>query len=159
MVGTPSKRDIPSLPGARVLVVEARYHARINDLLLQGARRVLDASGVACELARVPGALEIPPAIRLAADSGRFDAYVAIGCVIRGETFHFELVAAESCRGLMELGTRLGLPIGNGVLTVNNTQQAVVRAAPGGEDKGGQAALAALTLLALARRMNRVEAS
>ena len=159
MVGRPSKRDIPSLPGARILVVEARYHARINDLLLQGARRVLDASGVNAELTQVPGALEIPPAIRLAADSGRFDAYVAIGCVIRGETFHFELVAAESCRGLMELGTRLGLPIGNGILTVNNTQQAVVRAAPGGEDKGGQAALAALTLLALARRMNRVEAS
>ncbi len=153
MVGTPSKRDIPSLPGARVLVVEARYHARINDLLLQGARRVLDAAGVASELARVPGALEIPPAIRLAADSGRFDAYVAIGCVIRGETLHFELVAGESCRGLMDLGTRMALPIGNGILTVNTTQQAVIRAAPTGEDKGGQAALAALTLLALARRV------
>ncbi len=159
MVGTPSKRQIPSLPGARVLMVEARYHARINDLLLQGARRVLDAAGATSELVRVPGALEIPPAIRFAADSGRFDAYVAIGCVIRGETLHFELVASESCRGLMELGTRLALPVGNGILTVNSTQQAVVRAAPGGEDKGGQAALAALVLLALARRMTRVEAS
>lgn len=157
MAGSPTAREIPSLPGARVLLVEARYHARINDLLVQGARRVLDTAGAETELLRVPGALEIPPAIRLAADSGRYDAYVALGCVIRGETFHFELVAVESCRGLMELGTGRGLAIGNGILTVNNVQQAVVRAAPGGEDKGGHAALAALTLLALARRLATTE--
>ncbi len=152
MAGTPLPEGIPRLEGARVLIVEARYHAAINDLLLTGAQRMLDRAAVRYEQVRVPGALEIPTAIRLAADGGRFQGYVALGCVIRGETFHFDLVAGESCRGLVELGTRQGLAIGNGILTVENEAQARVRAAPDGEDKGGFAAFAALTLMELALR-------
>lgn len=152
MAGAGAGLDLPPLPGARVLVVEARFYAAINDLLLAGARAVLDAAGVAHEHAVVPGALEVPPAIALAHGSGRFAAYVALGCVIRGETTHYELVAGESCRGLMELGIRERVPIGNGILTVENDAQALVRADPRGQDKGGGAALAALSLLALRRR-------
>lgn len=151
MAGTPGIADVPELAGARVLVVDAPYHERVCKLLREGARRVLADARVEVVHRSVPGALEIPTAIAIAAASGRFDAYVALGCVIRGETIHFELVAGESCRGLVELGLRRGLAVGNGILTVDSEAQALVRADPGGEDKGGFAALAALRLLELRR--------
>ena len=153
MAGAGAAADVPHLPGARVLVVEARFYAHINDLLLAGARRTLEAAGAEVAHVVVPGALEIPPAVAMAQAAGRFDAYVALGCVIRGETTHYELVAGESCRGLMELGVRTGAAIGNGILTVENEAQALVRADPGDQDKGGGAALAALHLLAWRRAL------
>ena len=154
MAGTPDIEDIPQLPGVRILLVEARYHTAINDLLLTGARGVLEQAGARIEHLVVPGALEIPPAIRIASDlDRRIAGFVAIGCVIRGETTHYELVAGDSCRGIMELGTRLGLAIGNGILTVENEAQAIERADPAQQDKGGHAALAALTLVAFRRRL------
>ena len=136
---------------ARVLIAEARFYAHLNDLLLQGARAVLDAAGHVHETLTVPGALEIPGAIALAAESGRYDAFVALGVVIRGETWHFEIVAGESARGLMAL-TLDGLAIGNGILTVENEAQALVRARPDDKDKGGDAAKAALAMLHLRQR-------
>ena len=148
MAGPGAAAEVPHLPGARVLIVEARFYAHINDLLLTGARRVLEAASAEVAHVVVPGALEIPPAIATAQAAGRFDAYVALGCVIRGETTHYELVAGESCRGLMDLGVRAGAAVGNGILTVENEQQALVRADPADQDKGGGAALAALRLLA-----------
>lgn len=153
MAGAGAAADVPHLPGARVLVVEARFYAHINDLLFAGARRALEAAGAEVAHVVVPGALEIPPAVAMAQAAGRFDAYVALGCVIRGETTHYELVAGESCRGLMELGIRTGAAIGNGILTVENEGQALVRADPGDQDKGGGAALAALRLLAWRRAL------
>jgi len=134
---------------ARVLIVEARYYAHLNDMLLAGARRALDGHDV--EVITVPGALEVPGAISLASDGGEFDAYVGLGVVIRGETYHFEIVAGESARGIMAL-TMDGLPVGNGILTVENEAQAIVRADPGQGDKGGDAARAALALLQLQER-------
>ena len=134
---------------ARILIVEARFYGQLNDLLLQGAKAALAEHDV--ETVAVPGALEIPGAIALAAESGRFDAYVALGVVIRGETFHFEIVAGESARALMAL-TLDGLAIGNGILTVENEAQALERADPTRKDKGGEAAKAALAMLALQRR-------
>ena len=134
---------------ARILIVEARFYGQLNDLLLQGAKAALAEHDV--ETVAVPGALEIPGAIALAAESGRFDAYVALGIVIRGETFHFEIVAQESARGLMAL-TLDGLAIGNGILTVENEAQALERADPKGKDKGGEAAKAALAMLELKGR-------
>jgi 6,7-dimethyl-8-ribityllumazine synthase len=155
MAGTPDIKDIPKLPGARIMVVEARYHTAINDLLLTGARGVLEQAGVRMEHLVVPGALEIPPAIRIASDlAAEIAGFVALGCVIRGETTHYELVAGDSCRGIMELGTSLGLAIGNGILTVENEAQAIERADPGQQDKGGHAALAALALVAFRRRLS-----
>ena len=147
MAGAGAGAAVPFVPGARVLVVEARFHARINDLLLAGAGSALAAAGAEPTWLTVPGALELPPAIAMAEAAGGFDAYVALGCVIRGETTHYELVSEESCRGLMELGTRLGLAIGNGILTVENEHQAIVRADPRSQDKGGGAVVAALSLL------------
>lgn len=153
MAGAAQAFELPGeVAGARVLVVVAPYHRAVTDLLLEGARAVLARSEVASETVEVPGALEIPTAIAIAAESGRFDAYVALGCVLRGETIHFDLVAGESCRALAELGIRQRLPIGNGILTVDTLAQAVERADPARQDKGGHAARAALALLALARR-------
>ncbi len=139
--------------GARILIVEARFYDDINDMLVRGARTALEEAGAAFEHVVVPGALEIPPAIALALRTGRYDAYVALGCVIRGETTHYELVSGESCRGIMDLGTRRDAVVGNGILTVENEAQAIVRADPAQADKGGDAARAALTLLALKRRL------
>lgn len=153
MAGAGAEIEVPHLPGARVLVIEARFYADVSDLLLAGARLMLTRSGAGVTHVVVPGALEIPPALAIAQASGRFDAYVALGCVIRGETTHYELVAGESCRGLMELGVRTGAAIGNGILTVEDEAQALVRADPDTQDKGGAAALAALTLLALRRTL------
>ncbi len=136
---------------AHVLIAEARFYAHLNDMLLAGARAAIDAGGHSHDTVTVPGALELPAAISLAADVGTYDAFVALGIVIRGETFHFEIVAGESARGLMAL-TLDGLAVGNGILTVENEAQAVVRADPSQADKGGDAAKAALALLALKGR-------
>lgn len=133
---------------ARFLIVEARFYDHLNDMLIAGAKAALKAAGHQFEVITVPGALEIPGAISLAEQSGDYDGYVAIGVVIRGETYHFEIVAGESARGIMAL-TMDGIAIGNGVLTVENEAQALVRADPGQKDKGGEAAKAALALLAL----------
>jgi 6,7-dimethyl-8-ribityllumazine synthase len=133
---------------ATVLLVEARFYPRLNDMLLEGARAAIEAAGHKHEILTVPGALELPGAIALAARSGRFCAFVALGVVIRGETYHFELVSEESARGLMDL-TLQGYAIGNGVLTVENEAQAIARADPRQGDKGGGAARAALALFEL----------
>ncbi|MBA4768663.1 MAG: 6,7-dimethyl-8-ribityllumazine synthase [Porphyrobacter sp.] len=136
---------------ADILIVEARFYGHLNDMLIAGARAALEAKGHKVEVLTVPGALEIPGAIALAAEADRYDAYVAIGVVIRGETYHFEIVAGESARAIMAL-TMDGIAIGNGILTVENEAQALVRADPGQKDKGGEAAKAALALLALQDR-------
>ena len=133
---------------AHILIAEARFYAHLNDMLLAGARVAIKAAGHTHETITVPGALELPGAIALAAESGNYDAYVALGVVIRGETYHFEIVAGESARGLMAL-TMDGIAVGNGILTVENEGQAIVRADPSQANKGGGAAEAALALLEL----------
>jgi 6,7-dimethyl-8-ribityllumazine synthase len=136
---------------ARILIVEARFYAHLNDMLVAGARAALEAAGHEVEVLTVPGALEIPGAIALAAEADLYEGFVAIGVVIRGETYHFEIVAGESSRALMDLSVSRKLPLGNGILTVENEEQAIVRADPGQGDKGGDAVRAALTLIALVR--------
>ena len=133
---------------ATVLLVEARFYPHLNDMLLAGARAAIETAGHKHETLTVPGALEVPGAIALAARSGRFCAFVALGVVIRGETYHFEVVSNESARAIMEL-TLQGYAIGNGILTVENEDQAIVRADPARGDKGGGAAKAALDLFDL----------
>ncbi|MDX6748740.1 6,7-dimethyl-8-ribityllumazine synthase [Geminicoccaceae bacterium 1502E] len=156
MAGTPATAMlIETAMAARVMIVEARYHAGINDMLIEGTRAVLKRHRARVELVTMPGALEIPPAIALAHAAGGFDAFVALGCVIRGETTHYELVSGDSCRGIMDLGIRERAAIGNGILTVENMEQALERADPARQDKGGHAALAALSLVALRRRLER----
>ena len=137
---------------AKILIVEARFYDRLNDMLIAGARRAIEAAGHQAEVLTVPGALEIPGAIALAEAGGDYDAFVAIGVVIRGETYHFEIVAGESARGIMAL-TLDGVAIGNGILTVENEGQALVRADPAQKDKGGEAARAALEMLALKEKV------
>ena len=134
-----------------ILLVEARFYPHLNDMLLEGARKTIEAAGHEHETLTVPGALEIPGAIALAARSGRYCAFVGLGVVIRGETYHFEVVSNESARGLMDL-TLQGYAIGNGVLTVENEQQAIVRCDPAQLDKGGGAAEAALALFDLRQK-------
>lgn len=136
---------------ARVLIAEARFYDHLNDLLLAGARAAVGAAGHRHETVTVPGALELPGALALAAETGRYDAYVALGVVIRGETYHFEVVSNESARGIMAL-TLDGLAIGNGVLTVEDEAQALARADPARGNKGGAAAEAALAMLTLKER-------
>ncbi|WP_309610376.1 6,7-dimethyl-8-ribityllumazine synthase [Sphingomonas sp.] len=136
---------------AHVLIAEARFYGHLNDMLLAGARAALEAAGHSHETVTVPGALELPATIALAGESEQFDAYVVLGVVIRGETYHFEIVAGESARAIMAL-TLDGLAIGNGILTVENEAQAIVRADPKQGDKGGDAAKAALVLLVLKDR-------
>jgi 6,7-dimethyl-8-ribityllumazine synthase len=131
-----------------ILLTEARFYPHLSDMLLDGARAAVEAAGHKHETLTVPGALELPGAIALAARSGRFCAFVALGVVIRGETFHFEVVSRESARGLMEL-TMQGYAIGNGILTVENEEQARQRADPRLANKGGAAAEAALALFQL----------
>jgi 6,7-dimethyl-8-ribityllumazine synthase len=133
---------------ATILIAEARFYPHLNDMLLAGARKAIEAAGHSHETIAVPGALELPAAISLAAKSGRFCAFVALGVVIRGQTYHFEIVSEESARALMDL-TLAGFAIGNGVLTVENESQAIERADPGQGDKGGHAARAALALYEL----------
>ncbi len=139
-------------PRPRLLLVAAPFYRAIADDLIAGARAVLDSIGARHELIEVPGSLELPVAIRLAAETGAWEGYVALGCVIRGETSHYELVCNESARGITLLGVERGLAVGNGILTVENRAQAEARADPAGMDKGGGAAAAALHLIALARR-------
>jgi 6,7-dimethyl-8-ribityllumazine synthase len=138
-----------------LLIVEGRFYGAIADELAKGAVAALEQAGASFERVAVPGALEVPLAIRLAMEAGRergFDGYVALGCVIRGQTAHFDIVANESARGLQELALRHGLAVGNGILTVESEDQAWARARLDGEDKGGQAAKAALALIGLRRR-------
>ena len=136
---------------AKVLIVEARFYDHLNDLLLEGARVAIEEGGHKHDTITVPGALEVPGAIAMAAESGRYDAFVALGVVIRGETYHFEIVSNESARGLMALSMD-SLAIGNGILTVENEAQALTRARRTEKDKGGEAAKAALQMLALRER-------
>jgi 6,7-dimethyl-8-ribityllumazine synthase len=141
----------PSGDGPHLLIVEARFYDEIADLLLEGARRELERAGATFDRVTVPGALEVPPAIRLALEGAAYDAFVALGCVIRGETSHYDIVAGESARGLMDLAVQRGALIGNGILTTDDGRQARVRANPEGKDKGGGAARAALALLQIKR--------
>lgn len=154
MAGTETHYTLP-LPAfdkpVKLLIVVAPYYRDIADNLLAGAKAVAAQCGAEVEVAEVPGALEIPTAIRLARGQGEFDGYVALGCVIRGETTHYDTVCNDSSRGLTMLGLD-GMCIGNGILTVENRDQAVVRADPRGQDKGGGAAAAALHLIALSRK-------
>jgi 6,7-dimethyl-8-ribityllumazine synthase len=155
-----TKRKETGVKGARILVVEARYYDDIADMLLRGAKRVLRDAQASYDLVSVPGALEIPGAIIIALDAAAggerpYDGVVALGCVIRGETSHYDIVAGESARGLMDISLSLSMPVGNGILTVDTDAQAKARARPSGEDKGGGAARAALTLVRLKRSMAR----
>jgi len=151
-------RASSDLEGARILVVEARFYEDIADALLAGATRALQEAGAIFERVSVPGSLEVAPAIAMALDaaerSGRpYEGAVALGCVIRGETLHFEIVSQESARALLELSLARRLPIGNGILTVDTDAQAWTRARPDEADKGGDAARAALSLVRLKRRL------
>ena len=136
-----------------LLLVEAPYYQHLAALLRDGAHRAVAAAGATCEVAAVPGAFEIPAAIALAAKAAeRFDGFVALGCVIRGETTHYDHICAETARSLQDLAVRDGLAIGYGILTVENEAQALVRAAPDGRDKGGESVRACLALVELKRR-------
>jgi 6,7-dimethyl-8-ribityllumazine synthase len=137
---------------ARLLIVEARFYDHLNDMLLAGARAAIEAAGHVHDTVSVPGALEVPGAIAMAAETGRYDGFVALGVVIRGETYHFEIVANESARGVMAL-TMDGIAIGNGILTTENEAQAIVRADPAQLDKGGGAAAAAIAMMALREKL------
>ncbi|TJZ81815.1 6,7-dimethyl-8-ribityllumazine synthase [Paracoccus hibiscisoli] len=148
---------LPRLDGpVRLLAVVAPYYKDITDGLLQGVRATADAAGASLEVIEVPGALEIPTAVGLAHRSGQYDGFVALGCVIRGETTHYDTVCNDSSRALTLLGLQ-GVCLGNGILTVETLAQAQVRADPAGQNKGGGAAAAALHLVALARRWPRTE--
>jgi 6,7-dimethyl-8-ribityllumazine synthase len=152
-----AKQEKDSAKGARILIVEARYYDDLADLLLEGAMAVLEEAGAEVERVGVPGALEIPPAVAMAAEAAQrkrqpYDGIVALGCVIRGDTIHFEIVSNESARGLMEIGIARALPIGNGIITVNTEAQAFERARPEELNKGGDAARAALALVRLKRQ-------
>lgn len=139
---------------AKFLIVEARFYDHLNDMLIAGARSALETAGHQVEVLTVPGALELPGAISLAVDSEDYAGFVAIGVVIRGETYHFEIVAGESARGIMALSMD-GIAIGNGILTVENEEQALERADPARKNKGGEAAEAALALYDLQSRFAR----
>ncbi|MFM9975292.1 MAG: 6,7-dimethyl-8-ribityllumazine synthase [Beijerinckiaceae bacterium] len=144
------------LPGVRILVVEGRFYDAINDELLAGAREAVEAAGGTVDIITVPGALEIPVAIAIAMDGAAaagkpFDGAVALGCVIRGETYHFEVVAGESSRALMDLAVARKLALGNGILTVENEAQALARANRAQMNKGADAARACLALIRLKR--------
>lgn len=147
------------IEGGRFLVVEARFYDSIGDGLLEGARRALDAAGASCDVISVDGALEIPAAMAIALDAaeaaGRaYDGAVALGCVVRGETYHFEIVAGESARALMDMSVGRKLAFGNGILTTETIAQAENRADPQRGDKGGDAARAAIGLALIKRRLS-----
>jgi len=151
------KRENDDAKGARILIVEARYYDDIADLLLAGATKVLEEAGAEFDRITVPGSLEIPAAIAIALDgtSNRrrpYDGVVALGCVIRGDTIHFEIVSQLSAQGLMNLSVDRALPVGNGIITVNTEAQALERARVDEQDKGGDAARAALSLVRLKRQ-------
>lgn len=153
-----TRRAVKKRETLRMLIVEARYYEPIADKLLAGATETLQQAGAEIERVTVPGALEIPPAIAMAVDAARakrkpFDGVVALGCVIQGETYHFDLVSNESARGLMDLGLQRQLPIGNGILTVDNEAQAHARLGGNHGHKGAEAARAALALVALQKSL------
>jgi 6,7-dimethyl-8-ribityllumazine synthase len=155
-------KDQTDVSGARVLIVEARFYDDIQDALLEGAVAELKAAGVSHDLITVPGALEIPAAILIAIEAGEkngkpYDAAIALGCVIRGETIHFEIVSMESARGLMDLAVAKGFALGNGILTVNTEEQAWARARVSELNKGGDAARAALAMLRIKRRLAKTQ--
>src|SRR5947209_11031243 len=154
-------KDQTDISGARVLIVEARFYDDIQDALLEGAIAELKAAGVGHDVITVTGALEIPAAIAIALDAAEstgkpYDAVVALGCVIRGDTIHFEIVSIESSRALMELAVSRRFPLGNGIITGNTEAQAWARARAGELDKGGDAARAALAMLRINRRLTRI---
>jgi 6,7-dimethyl-8-ribityllumazine synthase len=151
--------DESDLRGARVLIVEARFYDDIADALLQGASAALSKAGIAFDRLTVPGSLEVPAAIAIAVEAADqqgkpYDGAVALGCVIRGDTIHFEIVSMQSARALVDLAIARGLPLGNGIITVDNEAQAWTRARPEEGDKGGDAARAALAMIRLKRRVN-----
>jgi 6,7-dimethyl-8-ribityllumazine synthase len=149
--------DHVPMPGLRVLIVEGRFYDAINDELVAGASAVIERAGGSVDVITMRGALEIPPAIAIALDAaenaGRpYDGAIALGCVIRGETFHFEVVAGESSRALMDMAVHRKLALGNGILTVETEAQAIERARRDRMDKGGDAAEACLALVRLKRQ-------
>jgi 6,7-dimethyl-8-ribityllumazine synthase len=151
-------KDQTDISGAQVLIVEARFYDDVQDALLEGAVAELKAAGVGHDVITVPGALEIPAAMAIALDGAQlrgkpYDAAIALGCVIRGDTIHFEIVSMESSRALMDLAVSMRLPFGNGIITVNTDEQAWARARAGELNKGGDAARAALAMLRIKRRM------
>jgi len=146
--------------GARILVVEARFYNDIADALLAGAAKALDEARATWDIVTVPGSLEIAPAAAIAVDAAEkqkrpYDGVVALGCVIQGETFHFDIVAMQSARALIDFSVARRLPCGNGILTVDNEAQAWGRARLTEQDKGGDAARAALSLIAIKRQRAR----
>jgi 6,7-dimethyl-8-ribityllumazine synthase len=150
--------DDGDLRGARVLIVEARFYDDIADALLQGAVAVLSEAGVSFDRHTVPGSLEVPAAISIALDAaerqGRpYDGAIGLGCVIRGDTIHFEIVSFESARALMDIAVTRQLPLGNGIITVDSESQAWARARAEEGDKGGDAARAVLAMIRLKRRL------
>src|SRR3954465_2447591 len=154
-------KDQTDVSGARALIVEARFYDDIQDALLEGAVAELHAAGVTHEVITVPGALEIPAAVAIGLEAGEssgkpYDAVIALGCGIRGDTIHFEIVSMESSRALMDLAVARRCPLGNGIITVNTDAQAWARARASELNKGGDAARAALAMLRIKRRLTRV---
>lgn len=147
-----AKRSLPPITGAQgahLVIIEGRYYDALNDMLLKGAKRAIEAAGATHEVITVPGALEIPVAMAIRHANKRVDGFVALGIVIRGETTHYEIVSVQANRALIDFATNHALPFGNAILTVENEAQAEERANPEKGDKGGDAARAALTLIAL----------
>ncbi len=158
--GKGSKEKASKVKGARILVVESRFYEDISDELFDGAKRVLDEASATFERITVPGSLEIPTAIQIALDDAEkarkpYDGVVALGCVVQGETFHFDIVAMQSARALLDIGIQRRVPIGNGILTVDTMDQAWARARLSDGDKGGDAARAALALVAIKRARSK----
>lgn len=137
----------------RALIIEARYYNHINDMLLQGATEELQKRGIPYDVVTVPGALEIPAALGFSLKSGKYDAFVILGCIIRGETTHYDVVQNESARGIYDFVHRHELALGNAILTVENEEQALARADKTRKNKGGEAAAVALTMLGLKRKL------
>src|ERR1700691_5115023 len=153
-------KDQTDISGARALIVEPRFYDHIPDALMGGGGRERKAAGVTHDVITVPGSLEIPAAIAIALDAAEshgkpYDAVIALGCVVRGDTIHFEIVSMESSRALMDLAVARRVPLGNGIITVNTDAQAWARARPGELNKGGDAARAALAMLRIKRRLAR----
>ncbi|MBN9583313.1 MAG: 6,7-dimethyl-8-ribityllumazine synthase [Afipia sp.] len=151
-------KDDTDIGGSRVVIIEARFYDDIQEALLNGAVTELEAAGVGYDVISVPGALEIPAAIAIAMDASKkngrpYDGAIALGCVVRGDTIHFEIVSMESSRALMDLSVARGLPLGNGIITVNTTDQAWERARADRLNKGGDAARAALTMMRIKKRL------
>lgn len=146
------KSPVAKVPGAKILLVVSPYYRGVADMMQRGAEAVAEEAGATLDRIFVPGAFEIPAAIAYAAKANQYDGFVALGCVVRGETSHYDYVCGESARGLMNLSTFEGLAIGYGILTVENLEQAEVRADPARGDKGGEAVKAALSMVAIKRR-------